>query len=312
MWSLLTSLVLAQPGWSELETPEPVRAQPVQRHRELMAEATAGKGASPVFREPWSRMEVDLTIQSYGHEAMWLPDGTQERYRDLSFAAATIGVERLVNEWVDQSDVLVGARYGVRSVIGPNLVVEKRAKGARVRVNEMPQHRYGKVRSAQLERPELGPKIACVRVGAGSRLLTEDFLADEGSIGVAYGAYVQVDKIGIDALRVNVDVASLQLDRRRIADPSGAWSIQGRQRIAPRVALIGEVRSLTGSYEPDRLRGVASVTPLLTNRLWQVRAISTAELASTERKAELRVSYNGRWHMPTDPGRYHGATAHTR
>lgn len=64
------------------------------------------------------------------------------------------------------------------------------------------------------------------------------------------------------------------------------------------------MRSLSDSYEPDRLRGGLMVTPVRTHRLWQVRAISTAALEDAERRAELRLTYNGRWDMPTDPSRY--------
>lgn len=236
MW-FLVSIAAAQPGWSELTTPVAVRPEPVERHRELMAEATAGRGASPVFREPWSQMGVDLALQSYGFEPMVLSERTQERYRDLSFAAATMGAERLLNEWVDGSDVLVGARYGVRTVIGPNLLIEKRPTGARVRLNEAPAHRYQQVRAAQIEQG-MGPRRPSVRLGAGSRLITEDWL-DDGDIAVAYSGYVQLDRIGVDTLRVTVDLASFQLDRRRLAEPSGAWSVQARQRITPRMALVG-------------------------------------------------------------------------
>lgn len=302
-WLLMSTVSLAapEPGeWAALGVPETRRPRPIERHRELMAEATAGQGASPVFRPAWSWMEVDLALQSHGQTPPLLSEATQARYRDLSFAAATMGVERLVNEWVDGSDVLVGARYGVRTVLGPNLVFEPQDR--RIRLNQAPAHRYAQVQRDSFEDPRRGPRPPALKLGAGTRVVTDELL-DESTIQVAYSAYLQADRLGLDAVRASVDLATLSLDARRPADPAGAWTVQARQRIRPRVTVIGDVRSLPETYLPDRARGTVALTPF-HSRLWQVRLSTTAARQDEELRGDLRVQYNGGWHMPTAPGRF--------
>ena len=66
---------------------EAVHPRYVERHRELMDQASAGRGASPLYRDAWTRMEVYNAMLSWGVSGAPISEDEAARYRDLAFAA---------------------------------------------------------------------------------------------------------------------------------------------------------------------------------------------------------------------------------
>ena len=311
MLPLLTALALAEPceTWAAHPAVElaPVRQRPALRHRELMAAVSSGRGASPMYRSPWSRMDADLALQAHGFDPVLLSDSEASRYKDLSVVAATMAAERYANERIDDSDVLSGVRMGVRTVIGPNLVLRREPEGLELAANQQPMHRYPKHTRARLSEPGLGQRPSTLRLGAGTSLVDfeeEDLQTD---IAVAWRAYVLAERWGLDAFRVAVDVADLQPSQRNALSWSGAWNVQVRERLVDGVTATGELRSVQGSWMPSEARGGLNVQFLPENNRWLLRSTYSYTLPgveSAEHRVDLRVVYNGRWNMPTSPRRW--------
>ena len=268
---VLASLAAAEPC-DELAVSVPlvpVRNHRVARHRELMADVSSGRGASPVYRVPWSRMDAELALQAYGHDRAPMNEADQARYKDLSLVAATMAAERLANEWIDDSEVLSGVRTGARTVVGPNLVVTRQDEGLKLSANERPMHRYPKHTRARLQEPgRPGPRPPTLRLGAGTSLVDRDEEDLSTDIGVAWRAYVLGERFGFDAFRVAVDVADLTPSRRKPVGWSGAWSVQVREGLVGPLSATGELSSLPGAYMPSRARTGLNLQVIPNNRRW--------------------------------------------
>lgn len=313
----LPALALAEPCESSdwLAEPvstalAPVRTQPLLHHRELMAQVSAGPGASPMYRVAWSRMDAELALQSHGFDAPTFSDADASRYKDLSIVTATMAAERFANEWIDDSEVLSGVRIGVRTVVGPNLVLTREDDSVKLAANQQPMHRYPKQTRARLEERSVTERPSTLRLGAGSALVDQDEEDMATDIAVAWRAYVLGERWGVDAFRVAVDVADYHPSQRHPLDWSGAWSVQVRERVASRFTATGELRSIDGGWTPSMAKGGLNYQLSPTSRRWVLRTTYTYTLPAEERellaehRADVRVVFNGRWHMPTAPHRW--------
>ncbi len=286
----------------------PVRHQHFLRHRELMTEASSGRGASPVFRASWSRMDAELAMQSRGFDPVSLTDVERSRYKDLSLVAGTMAAERFANERVDESDVLSGVRVGVRTVIGPNVVLTRQEEGVKLSTNDTPMHRYPRHSRARLQEPEWVGRPASLRFGAGSSFVDADEEDLETDIGVAWRAYVLGYRWGVDAFRIAVDVVELYPSHRDAFGWSGAWSFLVRERLVDQLAATGELSSAAGSWAPSEASTGLNYQLFPNDRRWLLRSTYTYTLptleVAAEHSAELRLVYNGGWSTPTAPDRW--------
>lgn len=295
--------------WWALSEPVDTRPNYVERHRELTWKVTTGRGANPVYRDSWARMDVDLWLKSRGQDGLLMDPAEQARYRDLTFTAATLAAEVLLDELTSRGELLSGINLVARTLTGPTLVV---SDGLSLRPGATSRYQ-AQLANRMLEPGSRQPPKSRLVLGAGSNLVT-DTLDLTGSVGWAWTAYVQSTRLGPDSLRVGVDVIQWQPGALDPLDSSLAWRAFGRHNLHPRVAVIGDSRSVPGSWQPQHARSGLEVKVMKKRRLY-VRTTYTYGFERSarpiEHRAEARLMWTPRWRVPVagEPAPWDTATA---
>lgn len=280
-------------------------------HRRAMVQVSSGPRANPLYRDTWTRLDACLALVEQLQDCPALVVEEQDRARDLALAAATVAAQGLVNGWVDEAPVLARVRDLGRTVTGPNLAVERRPDGLRLDVNR-PSPTFTQLEQAQVRELPVGrapgPPPPSLRVGAGSTVRSADDEAAQANTWLALSAWAQTSGLGLDALRLSVDLASLDPGTPEPLALSLGWVISARQQLVPGWTLSAEARSAPGTPSPLLLRGGLAWAPVPAHPEWVLRLNSSQRLPSAaapaERRVELRVQYNGPWTTPVDPDRW--------
>ena len=353
VWALGISLALAEEPiderhrvdwWAEptADTLNPTLPTYVLRHRQLMDLASAGPGASPVYRDVWTRMEVYNTLLTHNLSPTPLTQDQAERARDLAVASAVIGAQLLVEETLREAPLLsVGWRV-TRSFTAPSLEVKQTEDGLKLAANQQLRPTYGDLEQARagelapvLRPPSLGvnatnatnatgglnatnatrqtpprrptqPPPPTLRLGATGRLTTLDPDREDAPLWYTVNAWTQLSQLGVDAMRLSVDLVQIPLETPQPTDWSWAWTVSARQALSRRVVLTGEARSAPGEWSLQTLR-VGVSTPLVpADPAWVLRLSHSEGLTGRgptppERRIELRLLYNGAWRAPLAP-----------
>ena len=350
VWALGISLALAEEPiderhrvdwWAEptADTLNPTLPTYVLRHRQLMDLASAGPGASPVYRDVWTRMEVYNTLLTHNLSPTPLTQDQAERARDLALATAVIGAQLLVEETLREAPLLsVGWRV-TRTFTAPSLELSQTEEGLKVAANQQLRPTYGDLEQARagelapvLRPPNLGenatnatgrlnatnatrqtpprrptqPPPPTLRLGATGRLTTLDPDREDAPLWYTVNAWTQLSQLGVDAMRLSVDLVQIPLETPQPTDWSWAWTVSARQALSRRVVLTGEARSAPGEWSLQTLR-VGVSTPLVpADPAWVLRLSHSEGLTGRgptppERRIELRLLYNGAWRAPLAP-----------
>jgi hypothetical protein len=365
VWALGISLALAEEPiderhrvdwWAEptADTLHPTLPAYVLRHRQLMDLASAGPGASPVYRDVWTRMEVYNTLLTHNLSPTPLTQDQAERARDLALATAVIGAQLLVEETLREAPLLsVGWRV-TRTFTAPSLELKQTEEGLKVAANQQLRPTYGDLEQARagelapvLRPTSLGanatgatgatfgsnatnatnatnvtnatgsmrppptrrptqPPPPTLRLGATGRLTTLDPDREDAPLWYTVNAWTQLSQLGVDAMRLSVDLVQIPLETPQPADWSWAWTVSARQALSRRLVLTGEARSAPGEWSLQTLR-VGVSTPLVpADPAWVLRLSHSEGLTGRgptppERRVELRLLYNGAWRAPLSP-----------
>ena len=350
VWALGISLALAEEPsddrhrvdwWAEptADTLNLTLPTYVLRHRQLMDLASAGPGASPVYRDVWTRMEVYNTLLTHNLSPTPLTQDQAERARDLALATAVIGAQLLVEETLREAPLLsVGWRV-TRTFTAPSLEVKQTADGLTVAANQQLRPTFGDLEQARagelapvLRPPSPGinatgatgvtgatgamrqapprrptqPPPPTLRLGATGRLTTLEPEREDAPLWYTLNAWTQLSQLGVDAMRLSVDLVQIPLESPQPTDWSWAWTVSARQSLTRRVVLTGEARSVPGAWTPQTLR-VGLSTPIVpADPAWVLRLSHSEGLvgqgpAPPERRIELRLLYNGAWRAPLSP-----------
>lgn len=350
VWALGISLALAEEPsddrhrvdwWAEptADTLNLTLPTYVLRHRQLMDLASAGPGASPVYRDVWTRMEVYNTLLTHNLSPTPLTQDQAERARDLALATAVIGAQLLVEETLREAPLLsVGWRV-TRTFTAPSLEVKQTADGLKVAANQQLRPTFGDLEQARagelapvLRPPSPGinatgatgvtgatgamrqapprrpaqPPPPTLRLGATGRLTTLEPEREDAPLWYTLNAWTQLSQLGVDAMRLSVDLVQIPLESPQPTDWSWAWTVSARQSLTRRVVLTGEARSVPGAWTPQTLR-VGLSTPIVpADPAWVLRLSHSEGLvgqgpAPPERRIELRLLYNGAWRAPLSP-----------
>lgn len=267
----------------------------LERHRELTWQASSGRTASPAYREPWARMDVDLWLRANGQEGLYLGDQELLRMRDLSLTAATLAGQLLLDEVVQTNDTLRGLQLALRTVTNPSLTISHG-----VQVNQVSRSANLRDERAMLEPGLRVPPKPRLTVGSTGKLV-DDPLDPSASVAWAYTAFVAGQRLGLDSFRVGVDVVQLSLGVDGGPELPMAWNLTVRHGAAPRWWLVGEARSIDASLDPRYLRSGLEYKPLQRRRVY-IRATATYGFETLERdselRADLRVTWTPRWRTP--------------
>jgi hypothetical protein len=278
--------------------PEAVDTRPnyVERHRQLTWKVTTGRGANPVYRDSWARMDVDLWLKAQGQEGLLMDPTEQARYRDLTFTAATLAAEVLLDELTSRGELLSELNLAARTLTAPTLVV---SDGLSLRPGASSRYQ-AQVASRMLEPGTRQPPKSRLVLGAGSNVVT-DTLDPNAAVGWAWTAYLQSTRLGPDSLRVGMDVIQWQPGALEPLDSSLAWRAYGRHNLHPRLAVIGDTRSLPGSWQPQHARSGLEVKLIKKRRVF-VRSTYTYGFERpsrpVEHRAEVRLMWTPRWRVP--------------
>lgn len=283
-------------AWWSGPSPQDTRPNYVQRHRELTWEVTAGRGANPIYRDSWARMDVDLTLRAHNQEGLLLDEFEQDRYRDLTLTAATLAGELLLDELTSQGELLSSINLAARTLSGPSLVI-----GDEVQVRPTANSRYQAQLQARAMEP--GQRLGRPRrltLGAGSNVVG-DPLDPTDEVGWAWTAYVAGQRVGPDSFRVGVDVVQWQPGLPDTFDSTLAWRAWGRHNLHPRYALVGDARSVNGSFMPRHVRGGLEHKVMKSRRVF-LRTSYFYGFEQPERhpehRAEVRLTWSPRWRVP--------------
>jgi hypothetical protein len=277
---------------------QPSRGSPAWQHRELMQELSAGRGASPIYRDPWTRAAVDLQLQAWGQDPLTTDRRTQDWLLDLSMLTAVMAAEHQLNAFVERSEALSSLQLATRSVLSPNLSLVQGHDGrTRLQPPQAPGSRYTRQAQARLSEGGRGPRRPSLQAGLGTYVTTDDGPLLGGDPGLAWSAYVQGERFGLDAFRVGVDMLRWGLDERP-PELGMAWTLQARQHLHPRLMAGAELRSLDGELEPGLGRAFLQLQPMQSRPRWGVRSTWTVT-SEGEQRGELQVAWYGRWLAPT-------------
>lgn len=304
------------PTWARPVPTAPTPQVPhyLERHRELQVQVSSARRASPVFREPWSQLEVHYALQAWSQEPLPLSVAQQERARDLATISATLATEALLNETIARSEFLSGVQLGLRTLTGPSVELRP-GRSQRVVANGPPPNRVPDLQAARLDLPVKRNRkpSPSLRLGAGSSLRTDADALTLQPESLAWTGYLILRQIGVDDLRLNVDLVQLRFpglggSKRFGADPGLSWQLNVRKRLHPRATLSVELRSVSSTWYPKQARCSLNLTPYDADPRWVLRAGVRYDFPSPKATAsltpELALQWNGPWRAPNDPSRW--------
>lgn len=290
--------------WWEQPTADalvPVGPRLLTHHRELMVELSSGRGASPLYREPWSRMDSILTLQTYNQSYIPLSTTDAERSRDLAFAAAATGANALVLELIDASPLLSTLDRGRRTLTSPTL--ERHEHGLTLVPGKPQLARRPALEEARLLEPgRAGPKQPRVGLVNGLALRPlED--SDSGDFQLTWTTALLAQNTFIDNFRLSAELSGVDPFDGLPTEPALTWSAVAQEQLIPRWFLQAEARSQPSSAAPLQLRAGLGYQLWPTDTRWMLRANLTYGFVGIDdkdalRRAELRLQWNGPWSAP--------------
>jgi hypothetical protein len=275
----------------------PLHASAWARYHALYVEKNTGRDASPVFREPFAQAEVYYRLLDLTGEAPPLEASIAERWRDTAFSSASIAAEALLWDTVGRSPELDGAVRFMRTFIAPNLELERKPAGWRLKVNDPEVRLRPRLERAELSQGLPGPPQPDpgFSTGAGLEVVDLDPLTTpKRDLDVA--TWLRLRQVGVDQLTL------------RFLYGSRSWEVSGRQRILPRTSLSLAVASREADPHPRDL-GAAATWTLPQVRWWTLTLRAHGDLpVAPEYVPERTLALILRWlppaQAPVQPDRW--------
>lgn len=302
-----------------------------RRWHQATTAVMAGRGASTIYRDPASQLDAYWRIAGHDRVTPWFDEEDAARARDLAWFGTSLGLERMLRETFERSEVL-GVLYRIGSTTtGANLEIRGRARDPEAgRVPDpadpdahphqaRPALRYNAepaaLRSTQatIEDDAVAPRngrTPSLRTGIALQVVDGDETEEGLDPDLALTGYTDLRHLGVDALRLQV---SESLPEAKAADGSlpavtGDWAATLRQGLAPRLDLVTRVQgSEEQGWLPTRALGGLAVR-LPTRNSWTVRAELTRRfpyedleqglLVEPEWRGMLYLRANTRWTLP--------------
>ncbi len=230
-----------------------------------------GPTASAVFGPTVAQADVYWRLQAATGRGCWLPDDAAEDWGNTALAGSLIAFNALVDETVARAPQITAIRGAIDMVVNPNLALEVRKDGARLR-HDTGGGNQRKLASEELEQglaPGRGKPEPSVGVGLDWNLRDED--ASDDAPLLEYGAWLATSNVGISNLRTEVDLIR------------GSWSVTARQRVYDGVFFVATARSEDRTFDLGTWSGGLSWTlpgiPGWTLKLERKQAFDLAEIA---------------------------------
>lgn len=313
-----------QPTATELRPVQPDAVMP--RWHSTMDALMAGPRASSVYRDTASRMDVALRLSEVDGRLPYASRDQQLRTVQLALIGAGRGGQLTLSHVVDEIEALGRARAVVRSAMSPGVSVRAREGGGGPRISADEGPRNNDVASAEIKdpaawrgdtssQPKARPEL---RAGVTGGMVTNLQPAlnggansgdDDGPISVMGRTFVQVEQIGLDRLRLEVN-GRPQTGFQAVAV---GWSAIARQELTWNSALIGELAGDTSNIRgrdvdlsPHLLRGAFDLRVAPMPR-WVVRSSLTRITRNnepTEYIAGASFRVNAGWMLPVSATGY--------
>ncbi len=281
----------------------------IDRWQAATTEVMAGRHASPLYRDSANRMSAWWRLYAFDRERPWLDEADAERARQLAELGAMAGLERMLRETFERNEAL-GALYRIGATVsGANLEIHPQPGGPRLRYNV--DHQQVRAAEADIEddppthrrRPARKP---VTRTGVALQVVDLNDAAEEVDPELALVAYVDMRRMGVDALRLQF------ADTRPGAQvqDQGNWSVMLRQGLVGELSAFGRVAGQeSAGWLPQRATAGLDLD-LPTRSEWVIRNQLTRRFAQTvgetETPAEWRVMVTLQarlaWILPQEHG----------
>ncbi len=235
------------PRWEEIpvgRSLHPVRFQYGRRYQQLVTRTMGGPRASAVFGPIVAQADVHWRLLDATGRGLPGSALSPTAWRDSAFAGSLLAGEQLLDETIEGAPVLYGVYLAVDTLLSPSFDV-RRSQPKRVQVSHRsggPTRRAVERAEEELAEPRPEPRTyPAVGAGLDWALREEDAPAD--SPFVRYTAWVNVSELGLTSMRFEFAPADL------------SWVLSGREKVIPRVYLIGSARSEDLEPVPARLSG---------------------------------------------------------
>lgn len=284
-----------EPAWGALPVAQglhPVGYHYGVRFQQILVSTMGGPRASATFGPFVAQADVHWRLLDATGRGLPLEALSPTAWRDAAFAGSLLTGERLFDETVERAPALYSLYLVADTLMSPSVDVRRRNKD-QLAVT----HRSGGParRAAERAEDELGPTrvvrqppAATVGVGLDWELRAVDAPADSALI--RYTAWLNVTEVGLSSVRFEFVPGSL------------AWVLSARERLRPRVYLIGSARSAEETSELGRLSGgIMWLLPWRGN--WNVRfeRIVSLDVAEERWMVTLRCENRTRVPAPLSP-----------
>jgi hypothetical protein len=220
----------------------PVREDFVLDWREATIHQMAARTGSALFRESSNRLDVRWRLVEAGWDPAPLADAEETRIVNLALLGAGLGLRSAVRDTLDRSSELGVLRRIVNVATAPSVEVRPGAGNRSLRLADHSVSRAETLAAAGDE-VELRRDVPSVRVGSGFHLVGSD--TDETDAALVLGTFVQVQHVGVDLLRLEMnlrpageDAGTLEL---RPPTELGTWMAVARQNLTRRVSIHGDL-----------------------------------------------------------------------
>jgi hypothetical protein len=234
----------SQPWYAARIAPElrPVREDFVLEWREATIHQMAARTGSTLFRESSNKLDVRWRLVEAGWDPAPLGEGEETRIVNLSLLGAGLGLKSAVNETLDRSIELGVLRRILGVATAPSFEVRPGSSQHGVRLSDHSVSRAEALAAAGDE-IELRRDVPSVRVGSGFHLVGSE--TDETGAALVLGTFVQVQHVGVDLLRLemNLEPPGEDAGMLDLSPPTelGTWMAVARQDLTRRVSIHGDL-----------------------------------------------------------------------
>jgi hypothetical protein len=220
----------------------PVRADFVVDWREATVAQMAPRNGSAIFREPSNRLDVRWRLIEAGSDPAPLAEGEEARIVNLALLGAGLGLKSAVRDTLDRSSEIGVLRRILGIATAPSLELRPGADSHLVRLADRSISRAETLAAAD-NAIDLRRDAPSVRIGSGFHLVGSE--ADQTDAALVLGAFCQVQHVGIDLLRLEVNLRPPEGDAgiTNLVPPTelGTWMAVARQDLTRRVSLHGDL-----------------------------------------------------------------------
>lgn len=218
----------------------PVRVDYAGRYHQLVARSMGGRGASSVFGPTVAEADLHWRFVVATGEGLSLDEGAPTRWSTMAASGALMAVESLTDETLERAPTLHVAWVAADAVVNPSLRLRETRRGVDV------DHPTGKVRrdyeraaEALDDLPADDRPRPTLHLGLDWSPREED--APPEAPPIDWRAWLTTNDTLISSMRMEMSLRDY------------SWSVSGRERVAPRLFLVGGLRGDTPETEGPRV-----------------------------------------------------------